>query len=102
MSYLSEVNARRAAKQAPRRSMYPQWGMDEPRQVSTGRYRGDTGMVSDLYLIRPHGWGLLSTGMTVADLAVGIAAGAFAAVWLWLIGQVVGIGIDNFLDKMGY
>ena len=101
MSYLSQVNARRAGKHAPRRSMYPQWGMDEARPVSTGRYRGDTGDVQDLYLIRPRGCGLLSTGMTVADLAVSVSVGLFAAFWLWLMGQGAGIGIDGYLDSIG-
>ncbi len=81
---------------------YSQWGMEAPRLVSTGKYRADSGLLEDFYLIKPHGNGLLAVGMTIADLAASVAAGLFAAFWLWLMAQGVGIGIDGYLDKMGW
>jgi hypothetical protein len=96
MSYMQEVNRR--GEPTPRRTFYPQRGMEAPVLRSTGCYRGDTGNLPDLYLIRPRRNPLLNTGMTVLDLAVILAVLVSIAVTVYAIGP----GMDRCIDALGW
>lgn len=98
MSYMGKVNGRGKFGSRPRPSLYEQWGMEAARLVSTGRYRGDTGELGDLYLIRPRGDGLLRLGMTVLDLGLALGAAAFLAAYAYVLGP----GMDAAIDALGW
>jgi hypothetical protein len=93
MSNMNEVN-----RHEPRRTFYPQRGMEAPVLRSTGCYRGDTGNLPDLYLIRPRRNPLLDTGMTVLDLAVILAVLVSIAVTVYAMGP----GMDRCIDALGW
>jgi hypothetical protein len=93
MSYMNEVN-----RHGPRRTFYPQRGMEAPVLRSTGCYRGDTGSLLDLYLIRPRKNPLLDMGMTVLDLAVILAVLVSIAVTVYAMGP----GMDRCIDVLGW
>lgn len=81
-----------------RPSLYSQWGMEARQLVSTGKYRGDTGRLEDLYLIKPRHSKLMEVGMTVEDLAT-IAA---VIVTLAITAYAMGPGIDNCIAVLGW
>jgi hypothetical protein len=93
MSYMNEVN-----RHVPRRTFYPQRGMEAPVLRSTGCYRGDTGSLPDLYLIKPRKNPLLDAGMTVLDLAVILAVLVSIAVTVYAMGP----GMDRCIDALGW
>ena len=100
MSYMSHVNGRGNRRQArPRHSFYEQWGMEARKLVSTGNYRGDTGKLEDLYIVRPSARSkLMEVGITVGDLATCILVVAFVATMAYAIGP----GMDRCIDVLGW
>ena len=107
--------ARRAAKHEPR--LYGQWGLEEPRYVSNIHelYRHEVGLLNR-YIIPPAdvidqrrrkagkpllgntAYELLRYGWTVLDTIALLAVVAF----LLLLAHAVGIGIDGYLEAMGW
>ena len=94
-------DGRRGNRQVkPRRQWYPVWGLEEPRREWNGWsvYRHGTQSILDRYLITPKRVPVLDYGVTVLDVLAAIGVAAF----MLLMAQLVGIGIDGWLDTAGY
>ena len=80
--------------------LYPLVGMEEPRREWNGwsLYRHGQKSILDRYLITPKRVPVLDYGVTVLDV---IACAAVVAFML-LMGQAFCIGIDGYLDAMGW
>ena len=91
--------ARRAAKHEPR--LYEQWGMEEPRYVSNAHslYRGGQRDLLMRYIIAPSDRArVLNMGYTVLDALLSIGVAAF----MLLLVHAIGMGLDGYLDSMGW
>lgn len=113
---------RPASRQAHTSRFYPVWGMEEPRLVSNAyelyRY-GERGFLTR-YIVPPAdvidqrrrakgkkllndtAYELLRYGVAVEDVVIGLAVGVILAPIVLLCIDVVGIGIDGYLDAVGY
>ena len=91
--------ARQAAKHEPR--LYEQWGMEEPRYVSNAHslYRGGQRDLLMRYIIAPSDRArVLNMGYTVLDALLSIGVAAF----MLLLAHAIGMGLDGYLDSMGW
>ena len=88
----------------PRYSPYPQWGMDEPRRVWNAHslYRYGDACLWCRYIVKPREGKYLWMGLTVGDVAtaLGVALVMAPLVLLWV--DFIGIGLDGYLDSVGY
>lgn len=90
--------------QPPKYSPYPQWGMDEPRRVWNAHslYRYGDACLWCRYIVKPREGKYMWMGLTVGDVvtALGVAAIMAPLVLLWI--DFIGMGIDGYLDSVGY
>ena len=87
-----------AAKHTPR---YPLMGMEEPRFTSNAHslYRGGQRDLLMRYIIAPSDRArVLNMGYTVLDALLSIGVAAF----MLLLVHAIGVGIDGYLDTMGW
>ena len=87
-----------AAKHTPR---YPLMGMEEPRFTSNAHslYRGGQRDLLMRYIIAPSDRArVLNMGYTVLDALLSIGVAAF----MLLLVHAIGVGIDGYLNVMGW
>lgn len=96
------VESRRGSRQAhPRPQMYPRWGMEVPNRVSNAHrlYRyGEWGILTRLIVPADERRRYFAAGLSIGEVAIIVLALAFVR----LIAEAVGIGIDGYLQAMGW